>query len=142
VRICALDPGLTTGAVIIDWDGTTVPPGPDALVSYSEVPFDSMPRWLQLQILAIDLLVIERYVISPRTTKNSRQYEALYVIGGAIFLARLLGDIDGGVPIRMQASSDAKRAYPDEALEGWDIKGGHAKDALRHALLATHGHYG
>jgi hypothetical protein len=141
VRICALDPGLITGAVVIDWDGQTVPPTPDALVSSAEVPFDSMPTWLQEQIPVIDLLVIERYVISPRTTKNSRQYEALYVIGGAIFLARLAG-FDPEVPIRMQAASDAKQAYPNEALTEWSVSGGHAKDALRHALLATHGHYG
>jgi hypothetical protein len=133
--ILALDPGGTTGTCSIDWDGT--PPTPDRHLGSEQVAFEDMPDWLaqELAYARPDLIVVERFFISPRTVKFTRQPEALYVIGGVMFMAQL-----EGVPIRMQAASDAKTAYPNERLKGWPVKGTHAKDALRHALLATHGH--
>lgn len=130
----ALDPGGTTGVVLLDWDGTPEPK-PEALLGYWQVDFDDMPAWLDSMLLLHTprLLVIERFIISPRTVRYTRQPEALYTIGGAIFLARL-----SGIPVHMQTASDAKDAYPNTRLTemGFKVPGKHAKDALRHALLA------
>ena len=133
MRILALDPGKTTGAVMIEWAGE-VPPDP-VLVWSAQIAFDGISVFLDEHIASgLDLLVMERFVISDRTVRSSRQMEPLTVLGGATIFAQLRG-----IPVRMQAASDAKNAFPNEALRRWSIKGPHAKDAMRHALLACHG---
>jgi hypothetical protein len=133
--ICALDPGGTTGVAVIDWDDTTIPPPPEALRFTSQLSFDEIPHVLwTLMSEGVGLLVMERFIISPKTVQYSRQPEALYVIGGGMFLAKI-----AGVPVRLQTASDAKTAYPNSVLRGWAVRGPHARDALRHALFACHG---
>lgn len=131
MNILALDPGGTTGSVNLEWDGTL--PQPEMLRHYAQVPYDMMPMWLanQLDQNRPDLIIIERFFITPRTVQYTRQPEALYVIGGTIFFAEL-----AGIPLRMQSAADAKTAWPNDRLTDWKIRGRHAKDALRHALLA------
>lgn len=139
MRLLAIDPGGCTGFVLLDYDGRTPCPGPDALVDSWQIDWDgpAVPEFLADAIRLVDLVVIERFVISARTTKYTRQPEAFYVIGGAICTAEL-----DGVPWVAQAVNTAKDAYPDARLKelGWfsAVKGKHARDALRHALLATH----
>lgn len=138
MRLLALDPGLTTGAVCIEWDGHTPCPPPDCLVLAAQIEYPVMPWWLTAQLDGDDpmsLLVIERFIINARTMKFTRQPEALHVIGGAMFLAALRG-----VPVREQSASDAKKIYPNARLKElrWRVTGDHARDALRHVLLATH----
>ena len=130
----ALDPGGTTGTCALRWDGVHIPE-PPALILYAEVPFVDMPHWLDTELanLRPNLIVYERFQISPRTVQYSRQPEALYVIGGVLFMARL-----AGIPVREQQAAGAKTAYPNERLTDWAVKGKHAKDALRHALLSCH----
>lgn len=133
--ILGLDPGKTTGAVLIDWDGASIPPGPESLVFSAQVPFTMLPQWVDLTLndYAVDLIVVERFFISERTIRNTRQMEPIYAIGGVLFLSSLRG-----LDVVMQSAADAKTAYPNEALTDWKVKGVHARDALRHALLATH----
>lgn len=133
MKLLALDPGGTTGAVLLDWDGS-VNPGPNSMIEAWEVPFANYPSWLDHLMYTADLLVIERFIISPRTVQYTRQPDALYVIGGALLLADLRK-----IPVKMQTAADAKNAYENARLkgDGWKLTG-HARDALRHALLATH----
>lgn len=135
MRILALDPGGTTGTVMVDWDGS-LPPTPESVkvIESDQVAFNLMPDWIVTALdLGPDLVVVERFFISERTIRGTRQMEPLYVIGGVLFeCARR------GLPVRLQAASSAKMAYPNERLEGWPVKGRHARDALRHALVATH----
>lgn len=139
MNLLALDPGKTTGAVSLRWDGKTPAPGPDACIFYGQIDYPEMPKWLdeQLTDFGHTLLVIERFIVNARTMKFTRQPEPLHVIGGAHFLAAL-----HGVPVREQSAADAKTIYPDKRLRemGWldVVKGPHARDACRHALLATH----
>ena len=136
IIVLALDPGGTTGACMLRWDGDNRHiPEPPALVLYDEVEFDNMPDWLDAAIAnhRPDIIVYERYNISARTIQYTRQPEALYVIGGVIFMAKL-----AGIPTREQGSDGAKTAYPNERIKGWPVKGKHAKDALRHALISCH----
>jgi len=134
--VLAIDPGGTTGTCSIRWDGDpTHIPHPEALIYSEQVAFDDMPRWLDDELAAIRpyLIVYERFQISPRTVQYSRQPEALYVIGGVLFAAKL-----AGIPVREQGAADAKNAYPNDRIKDWKVKGPHAKDALRHALLSCH----
>ena len=133
--ILGLDPGKTTGAAMIDWDGASIPPEPTSLVFAEQISFSMLPQWVDMTLndYAVDLIVVERFFISERTIRSTRQMEPIYAIGGVLFLSSLRG-----LDVVMQAASDAKTAYPNEALAGWKVKGPHAKDALRHALLATH----
>lgn len=131
--IAGIDPGLTTGVALVVWDGVNPPLPPEQ--EAHQVEFTELPAFMRTLVPRVDLLVVERFFISARTVKASRQYEALYAIGGILFLAD-----EYDKPVRLQAASDAKTAYTNETLKslGWKPKGRHAKDALRHALLATH----
>lgn len=135
MKILALDPGGTTGAVVVDWDGSITPnPETSPVLLAEQILFEDMPMWLDYTFVAhpdIDLVVIERFFITPRTVKYTRQPEALYAIGGVLFAAAVRG-----IPVRMQAASDAKTAFPADAIKHWPVKGKHAKDALRHFLLS------
>lgn len=132
LRIAGVDPGKTTGVAVINWDGENFPTPP---AEYYQVEYPALPGFMQEFIPQIDLLVVERFTISGRTVKASRQYEALYAIGGILFLADLYHR-----PMRLQMASDAKTAYTDDRLKelGWYVPKRHARDAIRHALLATH----
>ena len=134
VIVLALDPGGTTGCCSLRWDGENIPE-PESILTWDQVAFDLMPFWLDdvLTTLRPSIIVYERFNISPRTVQYTRQPEALYVIGGVLFAAKL-----AGIPVREQGSGDAKLAYPNERLKDWPVKGKHAKDALRHALLSCH----
>lgn len=135
MKILALDPGSTTGFALLEWGGTE--PTPSMLQGFGHIDFDAAPKWLDSLVqgeLRPDLIVYERFYISPRTVQFTRQPDPLYVIGGTIFLARI-----HGIPIRSQAAADAKTAWPNARLkeEGFKVRGDHARDAVRHALLAT-----
>lgn len=137
--VLGVDPGLMTGLAIIEWDGRTPAPEHTPGFWYEEVPFHAMAERIKaLMNRGVSLVGIERYIISQRTTKFTRQPEASYVIGWVLGLAQLMGTVE----VRQQMMSTAKDAYSNGRLRelGYKIKGdkGHAKDALRHALLSTH----
>lgn len=142
-QILGIDPGGTTGAVLIEWTGDpSLDPSTVSILDSWQLDFDAVPTWAADYIPTVDIVAIERYFITGNTIKKSRQMEALYVIGGALFLAELSED---SPEVVMQAASVAKNAWPNQRLK--DVFGGgtklpivgrHAHDALRHALLACH----
>jgi hypothetical protein len=88
-----------------------------------------------------DLVGLEQYIITARTAKLSRQTDALELIG-AVKANLLYALTDNGVevPLSMHSPADAKSVWSDDRLKKHDLymlAAGHAKDALRHALLAT-----
>lgn len=124
MRVLAIDPGGTTGWAT--WVGGSVHWGqiPGGIGSAREVV--NLMR-------SIDTLVIERYTISERTTKYSRQSDALELTGAMKYVAQ-----SGNVPVIMQQPAEAKRIFTDERLRqfGWWARGEeHARDALRHLGL-------
>lgn len=131
MRILAIDPGGTTGIVYVEWDGQAEP----TLLDFAEVLFEDMPCWMYgcLKDNPVDLIVYERFTISMETVKKNAPPEGLYNIGGVKYLAKLFR-----IPLREQGRNDAKTAYSNERIKHYGVKGDHAKDALRHALLATH----
>lgn len=136
-RCLALDPGKTTGAVVLDASSSR-----DRYIEFSaQIEIEDAAETINELIVEFkpDVLVVERFVISQRTVKYGRQHEALDVIGGVKFLADLH---EPPLNVILQAASDAKTAYTDKNLKDLElftaVKGRHARDALRHALLWTH----
>lgn len=138
MRIIAIDPGKTTGLVVIDASRAAKL---DALLLAEHIPYDVAPNALRdiLGLWEPDVVVMERYVISLRTIKANRYSEPLDVIGGVKFLMQLNKP---KVPLILQSGSDAKTAYNDDTLKRLKLfkvtPAPHARDALRHAMLATH----
>lgn len=135
MKILGVDPGTTTGLAVINATGVR-----EATMIYTaQVPADEMPHVMQWLIEGryADLIALEKFTISRRTIEVSRQSDPLDVIGGVKWLAALATP---PIPVKMQQASDAKTAYTDEELKSLDLKctGAHARDAMRHALLATH----
>ena len=80
-------------------------------------------------------IVVEKYTITMQTLKKSRQYEALYCIGGLLSLALLFDNVE----VVLQSPGEAKALVTDDRLRtlGWydAVKGKeHARDALRHLV--------
>lgn len=128
MMIIGVDPGGTTGLVKV-LNGEVVDEG--------QLDFIGAVRWLNSEIPLADLVVVERFVISGRTMTGSRDgaMDAIHLIG----VCRALGELYT-VPVMQQTPADAKNAFNDDVLRrtGYydKVKGRHARDALRHALLA------
>jgi hypothetical protein len=127
--ILAVDPGKMTGIVVLD---ERVP----LVIEFYQLSFAETVRFLDLAIPYADAVVVERYDITGRTASLSRQLDALLVIGFVTGQCELEGR-----RLRMQGRSDAKTAFSDRVLRRLElfdaVTGPHARDALRHALLAV-----
>jgi hypothetical protein len=136
MRIIGIDPGETTGIVVVSpYEGEIV------ITETMHLSGQQAPYWLT-DVLAeakdtIEI-VIERFNISQRTLQGTRHgvMETLYTIGAL----RHVCDRHGIMPF-FQTPAQAKNAYSDETLRDlgmWPkVSGPHERDALRHALLHT-----
>jgi hypothetical protein len=128
VRTLGIDPGGRTGLCLIE-DGSVVE---DAEVTFDDIiTTDALENFMMMT----NRVAVERYFITARSVTLSRQPEALYVIGIAMYLAHRFY-----LPLRLQSAADAKSAFTNENLRELGlfraVTGPHARDALRHALLA------
>ncbi len=131
----AVDPGGTTG--LVRWQDVT-----DSFEVH-QLSWEDTVRKVHGWLLWADeadyfqtTIVCERYTITMQTLKKSRQYEALYCIGGLLTLALL----HEGIDFVLQTPAEAKGLAQDQALKnlGWydAVRGQeHARDALRHLVL-------
>jgi len=145
MRILGIDPGGTTGIVVIDvaWDENRYEPTPDAyrFDAQIEARWDAGSDSVGSQMFDLihdndpDLIVIEKFIITQRTARFSQQPDAMWIIGGVRFLADI-----SSIPVHMQPASLAKTTWDNERLKetGWFkvVKQPHARDALRHALTS------
>ena len=128
MRVLAVDPGKRSGWVLLD-DSS------DPIVGMrGTVEFGKAAKVFGGLVPTTDVVVAERYTISQRTLRLSRQPDALYVIGGLVFLSQLHDK-----PMLLQNPSDAMLAFSDDVLRAmgafsW-VRGPHTRDALRHGLL-------
>lgn len=133
--IYAFDPGGTTGFVMYSTENKRVELSGEILFKDAPLAIEKILKTAKIT----DTIVYEKFIISPRTLQFSRQPDAMYVIGGIIFLATILG-LEGC--LKAQTAASAKTAYPSERLKELglfkQVVGGHARDSLRHALLAAH----
>lgn len=123
MNIIAMDPGLVTG--VATWEN-------GRFESWEETPRTCVYEYLRHNVYMYDIVLIERYDISARTSKLSSQMDALYLIGATeafCYLESTKFIISG---------RDAKSFSTDAKLKalGWytPTKGGHANDAARHLL--------
>lgn len=137
--IIAVDPGDTCGyaqyGVMDYWD-------PDS-VSAGQMASEDWEDWCSTALVgsaAHITLVVEKFMITARTAELSPQPRAIEVIGVMKFLARQTGATFVGT----QTPSAAKKFASDAQLRKvglWKPGQDHARDAIRHLLLAiaTHG---
>jgi len=134
-RIIGIDPGTTTGIVLLDVTQQQI-----KIIDALQPSSGRACRWLAEEFrdsrVAIDAVAIERFTISARTIRGTRSgaLEALYTIGAIRYLCD-----QAAVPLAMQAVSTAKNAFNDDRLRRLGLArkthGPHERDALRHALL-------
>lgn len=128
--VLGIDPGGTTGIAVLEV--------PSLRVLVAE-EFDIVGVFENLRHLvkSVDLVTVERYTISQRTLKMTRQSDALYIIG-----ATMLVCLEEGVPMELESPTNAKNAFPNEMLKAHGVwhTSTHVKDAMRHALLAMRRH--
>lgn len=144
INVLGVDPGGTTGACLIRWDGR-FPLSEDTVkvIGHWELEFQHVPWWARCTLPKAEHLAIEKFLITPQTAKNSREYEALYVIGGLLFVAEIQAQDALGlrepIVVKMAQASVVKNAWDTVRLQETglhsQVKGGHARDALRHALF-------
>lgn len=133
--IIAVDPGETVGWAVASLSDEFKPQEIGAGQSLA----DDWEDWCSLNVIADCLLVVEKFTITARTAQMSQQPRALEVIGVMRYLARR-----SGAQFHMQTPSAAKKFASDAQLRKvglWKPGQDHARDAIRHLLLAiaTHG---
>lgn len=131
MRIIALDPGKVSG-----------------VAEYGLRHFwsDELPTWEAVEYVdhhlssgatpPVDLIVCEAFVISARTLRGTRQYDALESIGALRYLAGR-----AGTAFRLITAAASKNFATDAKLKklGWydPSPGGHKNDAARVLLTAA-----
>lgn len=134
--VLAVDPGLASGVALINTDA-----GPDHLqmgtweMTQDETE-DAVLKTIQTYRDDFDLrIVIERFTITAETAKKSPSPWSLELIGSIKYICRT-----NGMPVpTLQTPTDAKNFVPNARLKALGLwhkgGGGHALDALRHAVL-------
>lgn len=140
-RLVAIDPGLMTGAALLDRHGDSVKVTLSAELQEHEVaPWlrMCMNNWRELDEQGVTFSVIfERFLITAETAKNSQAPWSLEMIG---VLKQVCRDYE--YPLELvyaQRPTEAKNIVPNEKLRRlglWHRGGaGHARDAIRHGVL-------
>lgn len=136
--IIASDPGLTTG--VAEYDSSSAAPLNTFQLGVEEY-FDYLANRVRDEaqrclIDGVDLdvrLVVESFIITVNTAKNTQAGWSLELIGVNKFIAHRFGL----KPPTLQSPSVAKTFAPDGKLKhvGWYRPGkGHANDAARHLM--------
>lgn len=137
--VVAIDPGRTTGVA-----ACTLVPNPDDHLqrtwpqgfSSVEIPggIDGFAAYFaEVLVPAVAenegnvIWVVERFTISPRTTKTRVEYDALYIIG-------FMAGMHGSGTLNLRAPS--QRRIARGKLKEWDnpTKDNHANDAAEHLV--------
>jgi hypothetical protein len=134
ITVAAVDPGKMTGLAVVVFtvDGT-------CRGTTAERPFERMLEWCEKIIapeLKLDVVVSERFIITPKTVSHSFQPWSLEVTG----LVRAFA-LRAEVPFEQYSAAEAKGAVSNDMLREiglWHKGGyGHANDASRHAVVAA-----
>jgi hypothetical protein len=136
--VLAIDPGKTTGMTLFSREAASEP----VLVWSKELEQEEVADAVRSVLWAPEVrqhvdVVCERFIINAQTVRNSQAPYSLEVIG---IVKQCLKD--NGRPmddIYFQAPADAMTMFDNKKLkklEYWHVGGGgHALDAIRHALL-------
>jgi len=121
--IFAIDPGVTTGWAWCKIDTLDIETGHE-----DQMPFCQRAQdWISDDVA----VVIERYTITERTIKLSRQSASLEIIGACRYFAW-----ESRTTFTMQLPVEAKSFLPNNQLKKlmWSPND-HERDALRHLFL-------
>ena len=128
--LIAIDPGLSTGFVVVDRVTAEV-------IESGELEEFEVSEKVEAY-LSNDpdiYIVMEKFTINPETHKKSPQPTAMYLIGSVRYLYKKYT----GRIVPLQTPADAKSFSDNKKIRavGFWHKGGegHANDAFRHALL-------
>lgn len=132
------DPGLVSGVGILHWSSS------DGVRKYESFEGslgevgESADQFLDFNHQTYSEVVVERFVITPRTGELASPDWSLKVCGALEWLVWKRWELPGDETVVYQSAGDAKRLVPNSVLHAADIwhKGGkgHARDALRHGL--------
>jgi hypothetical protein len=129
--ILAVDPGLTTGMALFN---TITSSYKVEQITGFEKFSEFMSAWCDGLDPIPDVIVVEKYTITPETAKKTQQYEALEITG----VLRHLVHEWGSQWVEPQLPSAAMKLGTNDRLKrvGWYVKGKpHAMDAARHLFL-------
>lgn len=136
--VLAIDPGKTTGMALFSREGLSEPvlEWSKELEQHEVAEAIRSTIWLPTIRHNVDV-VCERFVINAQTVRNSQAPYSLEVIG---IVKQCLHDNGRAMDdIYFQAPADAMTMFDNKKLkklEYWHVGGGgHALDAIRHALL-------
>lgn len=136
MMIVAVDPGEMCGWAMIDLSIDAF--RPETIVA-GQASSDDWEDWCAVQVNASCVIVVEKFTITARTAQLSPQPRAIEVTGVMKFIARRTGATFDN----HQTPSAAKKFIPDSQLKKlglWKPGQDHARDALRHLLLAITSH--
>lgn len=131
MKIFAIDPGVSTGLAWFDFDEWDKPA--TLITRGFREATDYIGSYVDLW--KPDLVVCEKFTIAPmkgKTTEGANM--AIELIGVSRYFAA-----EAGIPFEEQRPADAKNFVTDAKLRriDWYVPGpDHARDALRHLLLA------
>lgn len=124
--ILAVDPGLMVGYAIQYDDGLIKSDQDQKWDFLTWCDPEGWTKWF-------DVVVAERYIITPRTARLSQQHDALDILGNLRWWCRKME-----TPLIEYSAAEAKSFSTDDKLRAADmwISGkDHARDASRHLML-------
>ena len=133
--IIAIDPGLTSGLAVITCTNDIL------AVAYS-AELSPMQTGTAVRALLLEnpdaQIVVERFVISSATVRNSPAPWSLEVIGMVKWLVYNELGLDPNNAVILQGPAEAKRLITNSLLKRFDLwhvgGAGHGNDAIRHAV--------
>lgn len=134
--VFSVDPGLASGVALLN---TVDDPGIIQMGSWEMNPYETMDATQNIIDTYKDdfdlRIVVERFTITAETGKKSQSPWSLEIIGAIKYICH-----KNRLPEpALQTPSDAKNFVPNARLKALGLwhkgGGGHAMDALRHAVL-------
>lgn len=133
--LISIDPGKASGFAVLDYTDLD-----DIKITYSG-ELDQFETCSMVENLLVDStsftyeIVMEKFTVTPQTGKNSNEQNwSSEIIGCVRYLAE-----KHGISFTEQTPARAKTFVPNDRMKAvgiWHTGGeGHAKDALRHAVL-------
>ena len=127
--VMGVDPGLMTGVCLVNFGRDREDP---VLMTSKEIEFPEVMLWCSTFMPEAQRLVAERFIITPKTGKNSQAPWSLETLG----VVRAMS-LDNDLELELQSAAEAKSTVDNPMIKRlglWHRGGkGHALDAIRHA---------
>lgn len=132
------DPGLVSGVAILHWGSTDGISKYESFEGSLDEVGEAADQFLDMNDPLRAEVVVERFVITPRTGELASPDWSLKVCGMLEWLVYARWKVRGDDTVIYQSAGDAKRLVPNQVLKVADLwhrgGAGHARDALRHGV--------